>query len=137
MGLVSACGNEHRSGTNGVAKCPREGFSPDPFQPFNSQFQQYVRPVSPFTGGPGAAGPMGGADNQYQQYLKELEGADRAQSQRYGIGVQYWKLRSDIDLDKRDQAKRGIGRRREVVAESISQKYLAYFSEENPKKAQP
>jgi hypothetical protein len=118
----------------GLRSARAQGFSPDPFQPFNSQFQQYVRPISPFAGGPGAAGPMGRADNQYQQYLKELEGADRAQSQRYGIGVQYWKLRSDAALDKRDQAKRGIGRRREVAAESISQKYLAYFSEENPKK---
>jgi hypothetical protein len=107
---------------------------PDPFQPYNNQFQQFARPISPVPGGPGAAGPMGRADNQYQQYLKELDGADRALTQRYGIGVQYWKLRSDVDLDKRAQLSRRIGRQHEDVAATISQKYLAYFSEDNPRK---
>jgi hypothetical protein len=118
----------------GLQSARGQGFSPDPFQPFNSQYNQFTYPISPFAGGPGAAGPMGRADNQYQQYLKELDGADRALSQRYGIGVQYWKLRSDASLDKRDQLSRGIGRRREDAATSISQRYLAYFSEDDPQK---
>ena len=75
-----------------------------------------------------------GADNQYQQYLKELDGADRALNQRYGIGVQYWKLRSDIELDKRAMLNRRPARQNEDFAASISQKYLAYFSEDNPRK---
>ena len=107
---------------------------PDPFQPYNNQFQQFVRPISPVAGGPGAAGPMGRADNQYQQYLKELDGADRALNQRYGIGVQYWKLRSDIELDKRAMLNRRPSRQNEDFAASISQKYMAYFSEDNPRK---
>jgi hypothetical protein len=112
-----------------------QGFSPDPFQPYNNQFQQFVRPISPYAGGPGAAaGAMGRADNQYQQYLKELDGADRALTQRYGIGVQYWKLRSDVDLDKRALSNRRAGRQSEDAATTISQKYLAYFSEDDPRK---
>ena len=120
----------------GFPSARAQGFGPDPFQPFNSQFQQFTYPISPYAGGPGAAaGAMGGrVDNQYQQYLKELEGADRALNQRYGIGVQYWKLRSDIDLDKRDQLKRRMARQNDGGAASISQKYLAYFSERNPRK---
>jgi hypothetical protein len=118
----------------GFTSARAQGFGPDPFQPENSQYQQFVYPISPFAGGPGAAGPVGRADNQYQQYLKELNGADRALNQRYGIGVQYWKLRSDIDLDKRDQLSRRLARRNADAAASISQKYLAYFSEDDPRK---
>jgi hypothetical protein len=119
----------------GLPTARAQGFSPDPFKPFNSQFEQFVYPISPFAGGPGAAaGAMGRVDNQYQQYLKELEGADRALNQRYGIGVPHWKLRSDIDLDRRDQASRGVGRRGRDAGGSITQRYLAYFSESDPKK---
>src|SRR4029077_6108488 len=100
----------------------------DPFQPYNNQFQQFVRPISPLEGGPGAAaGVIGRSDNQYQQYLKELNGADRALSERYGIGVQYWKLRSDIELDRRAMLNRRASRQNQDFAASISQKYLAYF----------
>jgi hypothetical protein len=112
-----------------------QGFSPDPFKPFNSEYQQYAYPISPFAGGPGAAaGMMGRADNQYQRYLKELEGADRALNQRYGIGVPHWKLRSDAKLDKLAQQKRGMRRPKEDAATSISKRYIAYFTEDDPKK---
>jgi hypothetical protein len=118
------------------ARAQGAGYSPDPYQPFNYQFQQFARPLLPNGGGPGSAGnpAAGRRDNQMQQYYDELEGAERAQTQRYGIGVQYWKMRSDIGLDKLDRLERKMGRRSEDTAASISQKYLAYFSEDSPRK---
>jgi hypothetical protein len=48
--------------------------------------------------------------------------------------VQYWKLRSDVELDKRVQAGRRSGRRSQDGGPSITQRYLAYFSESDPRK---
>lgn len=110
-----------------------QGFGPDPFKPFNSQFDQFVYPTSPDVGAPPGRG-SGRIDNQFQQWLNEQAGADRALNQRYGIGVEYWKLRSDVERDKRARLNRRTGRQNEDTLASISQKYLAYFSEENPSK---
>ena len=111
-----------------------QGYSPDPYKPFNSQFQQYVYPTNPALTGQAGAGPFRRNDNQYQQWLTEQEGAERASSQRYGIGVQYWKLRSNAALDKLARLDRRNGRRIDDSAAAISRKYLAYFSENDPSK---
>ena len=42
----------------GLSMAHAQGFGPDPFRPFNSQYVQYVYPIRPETGGaacPGAA----------------------------------------------------------------------------------
>ena len=74
----------------------------------------------------------GGGDNQFQQWMAEQDGASRL-SERYGAGVPYWRLRSDFAEDKRERLKRRKARNA-VGAESITEKYLAYFSEADPRK---
>ena len=113
-----------------------QGFGPDPFKPYNSQYDQFVYPISPLGGGAAAAGrAMGRNDNQFSQYLNELEGADRASSQRYGIGMPYWKARTNADVDRRESRfNRRADRHTADSLGSITQKYLAYFSEDDPRK---
>ncbi len=111
-----------------------QGYSPDPYKPFNSQFEQYVYPTNPALTGQAGMGPFRRVDNQFQQWLTEQQGAERASRDRYGIGVQHWKLRSDPALDKLDRLTRKNGRRIDDSAAAISRKYLAYFSESDPTK---
>ncbi len=112
-----------------------QGFGPDPFRPFNSQYLQYVYPIRPETGAaamPSRATLRG--ENQFQQYMNELQGASRASSETYGIGLPYWKVRSDFAQDKRDRQNRRLARANANVLGSVTRQYLTYFSEESPRK---
>jgi len=111
-----------------------QGYSPDPYKPFNHQFEQYVYPTSPALTGQAGIGPFRRVDNQFQQWVTEQDGAERASKERYGIGVQHWKLRTDLKLDRLDRLNRKNGRRIDDSAAAISRKYLAYFSENDPTK---
>jgi hypothetical protein len=120
---------------NGLPAAHAQGFGPDPFRPYNNQYDQYVYPIRPETGAAAApARNTSRGDNQFQQYMNELDGLSRLSSGRPGPGVPYWKLRSDYEQDKRDRVNRRTPRNGGDVLGSITQHYLAYFSEENPKK---
>ena len=111
-----------------------QGFGPDPFRPFNSQYDQYVYPIRPETGG--AAAPARGlarGETPFERYLTEEEGGSRLATERYGAGVRYWKVRTDFERDRRELARKRSARSNADLG-SITQKYLAYFSEENPSK---
>jgi hypothetical protein len=115
----------------GVSIAQAQGFGPDPFRPFNSQYMQYAYPIAPETGGAAMPGRgMNRGDNQYQQWLTEQEGASRLGS-RNAAGVPYWKLRTDLAEDLRERRSRRNVRNDDAIG-SITQKYLAYFSEPNP-----
>ena len=64
----------------GLSTARAQGFGPDPFRPYNSQYEPYVRPLSdPGLAAGAAASARGGrGDNQFQDYLNQLDGADRA-----------------------------------------------------------
>ncbi len=53
-----------------------QGFGPDPYKPFNHQYEQYVYPTNPGLTGQAGMGPFRRVDNQFQQWLTEQEGAD-------------------------------------------------------------
>jgi len=121
----------------GLDAARAQGFGPDPFRPYNSQYDGYLRPLSePGLAAGAAASARGGrGDNSFQEYLNQLEGADRATSQRYGIGVPYWQARGDVKRDRLElKANRRAERSPEATLESINQKYLAYFFEGDPRK---
>ena len=42
--------------SQGLGTAHAQGFGPDPFRPFNSQYDQYVFPIRPETGGAAAPG---------------------------------------------------------------------------------
>ncbi len=119
-----------------------QGFGADPFRPYNSQYDAYTYPMGPATpgGGQGAMLPrMGNAGaNRFQGYLDEMAGAGRAETERYGIGMPYYRSSIDPSFDPKGtrdyRPNRQADQSFERSQELITRKYLAYFSEKDPKK---
>jgi hypothetical protein len=119
-----------------------QGFGPDPFRPYNSQYDPYVYalgPASPAAGGPGGMSTIGNRNaNQYQNFLSELQGPSISNSERYGIGQPYFRSviapsymnRYRPPYQPRVKTERSF----EETQRLISEKYLAYFEEKDPKK---
>jgi hypothetical protein len=118
-----------------------QGFSPDPFRPFNAQYDAYVYPIGP--AGPGGDSRNPGyrdgvrSANQFENYLQELQGADRSRVERYGIGMPYYRsavdprfLKNDRDYVPNSKSSRSF----EKTQQRITEKYLAFFEEHDPKK---
>jgi len=127
----------------GASSAWAQGFGPDPFQPYNSQYEPYTRPVGPASPAAGQSAGMNGrsggrGDNQFQAYLNELSGAGRARDEKYGIGMPYYRAavdpRFDVDGRREYRPNRKADRTFEQTQELITQKYLAYFAERDPKK---
>jgi hypothetical protein len=120
-----------------------QGFGPDPFQPYNSQYDPYVYPMGPASPGTGPGGTVnerGGVRgaNQWEAYQNELAGTARAGAEKYGIGMPYYRAAVDSRFDtagKREyRPNRKADQKYEKTQELITQKYLAYFTERDPKK---
>jgi hypothetical protein len=118
------------------------GYGADPFRPYNSQYDPYVYPMGPATPGAGQGGPimprsgLMGA-NRFQEYLDGLTGTERAGPDRSGIGVPYY--RSAVDpayvraLGREYRPNQEADRRFEQSQELLTEKYVAYFTERDPK----
>jgi len=123
----------------GASTAWAQGFGPDPFRPYNSQYEAYTYPTGPgqSAGLNTRSGGMGNA-NQFQNYLNELTGAGREGPERYGIGTPYYRSAVDPRFDKKgDREYRPNSKADqtfEQTQESITEKYLAYFSERDPKR---
>ncbi|MFI5454969.1 MAG: hypothetical protein ACHRXM_05910 [Isosphaerales bacterium] len=117
-----------------------QGFGPDPFQPYNSQFEAYTRPIGPAGPGAGQGGMNarsgGRRDNEFQTYLNELAGTARAGAEKYGIGMPYYRStvdsRFDTDGKREYRPNRKADSTYEQTQELITQKYFAYFAERDP-----
>jgi hypothetical protein len=116
------------------------GYGADPFRPYNNRYDAYTYPMAspdmvPSAGGMPRMGIRGA--NQYQGYLDELAGADRA-SERYGIGMPYYRSSVDPTFDPKGNREYRpnfkADRTYEQTQELITRKYLAYFAERDPKK---
>jgi hypothetical protein len=119
------------------------GLGPDPFQPYNQQYAPYTYPSGPGTPGGGQSMPAlprtaSYGANQYGAWLAELEGASRARTEKYGIGLPYF--RSAIDPAYQNlpgrvyEPNRDTARSFEETQNLLTTKYLAYFMEKDPKK---
>jgi len=125
----------------GASSLWAQGFSADPFQPYNSQYTPYTYPTgpaSPEAGGSGAAQSGLRGANQYQNYLNELQGAGRQGNERYGIGLPYYRSSVDPNFDpggkRQYRPNEHADRQYEQKQEEVTRKYVAYFSEKDPKK---
>ncbi len=121
-----------------------QGFGPDPFRPYNSQYDAYVYPIGPAGPGgdsrnPGYRDGVRGA-NQFENYLQELQGADRSRVERYGIGMPYFRSTVDPRFLKNDRdyvpnsPNSKSGRSFEKTQQRITEKYMAFFEERDPQK---
>jgi hypothetical protein len=119
-----------------------QGFGPDPFRPYNNQYDAYTYPIAP--GGADAAqtaammrSGLRGA-NQFENYLAEIQGLGRSGTERYGQGLPYFRSAVDPNFDKgqkRDyRPNRSTERSFEETQQRLTAKYLAYFEERDPKK---
>ena len=117
-----------------------QGFGPDPFRPYNAQYDPYTYPMG--AAAPEAGGAVPGAGirgaNQYQAYLEHLMGAEREANEKYGIGLPYYRAAIDPRFDpqgKREyRPNRTADKSFEQTQELVTQKYFAYFTEKDPKR---
>lgn len=119
-----------------------QGFGPDPFRPYNSQYDPYVYPMG--AAGPGAGGSVGfnasgnRASNQYQNFLNEMQGPSYSNGARYGIGQPYFQSTVDptyAKLYRREYKPRmNTEKSFEETQRVINEKYFAYLEEKDPKK---
>lgn len=117
--------------------CARgQGFGPDPFRPYNSQYDPFVYPVLPGpydAGGNTALNTQGirGA-NQFQRYLNELG----VTGGRGGPGMPYYRANRIYDKEfKREyQPNRLADQSFEATQQNISEMYFRYLREKDPKK---
>ena len=119
-----------------------QGFGPDPFQPYNSQYEPYTRPLGPASPGRDRAAGVNGhfgarATINLPDYLNELAGDDRGGPNAYGIGCRTGG--SNVDSRSRQaEASASTGRSQQTgrgtCRNSITQKYLAYFTERDPRR---
>src|SRR5262249_15334205 len=119
-----------------------QGFGPDPFRPYNNQYDAYTYPLGP--AGPDAAqsaaamrAGLRGA-NQFQNYLAEIQGLGRTGTERYGQGLPYFRSVVDPRFDpgqKRDHRPNSTTAQSfEATQQRLTAKYLAYFEEQDPQK---
>jgi hypothetical protein len=126
----------------GTASALAQGFGPDPFRPYNSQYDPYVYPLGP--GGPGAgqSAAMNAAGvrraNQYQDFLNDLQGPSINNGERYGIGQPYFRSTVDPRYAPRYrpafQPRALVEKSFEETQRLLYEKYFAYFEEKDPKK---
>jgi len=118
-----------------------QNFGPDPFRPYNSQYDAYTYPMGPAPGAGGNAvmNPPGfrGA-NQYQDFLNDMQVPYNSNGTRYGIGQPYYQ--STVDPKYAGQYRREYQPRVkaqksfEETQRLINDKYFAYLEEKDPKK---
>jgi hypothetical protein len=117
-----------------------QGFGPDPFQPYNSQYAPYITPVAP---GPmdygynnGLARGIRGA-NQFENYLNSLQtSAAGARAGNAGVGVPHFQANRayDREFDRLYQPNKRADQRFEANQASVNQLYFEYLREKDPKK---
>jgi hypothetical protein len=122
-----------------------QGFGPDPFRPYNSQYDPYIYPMG--AAGPGAGGstsfnlPGNRSSNQYQNFLNEMQGPSYSNGARFshnGIGQPYFQSTVDPEyarLYRREYKPRlKTEKSFEETQRLINEKYFAYLEEKDPKK---
>ena len=115
------------------------GYGVDPFRPYNSQYDQYTYPMASTDIAPGGIPRMGNRGaNAWQGYLDELAGSGRQGTERYGIGMPYFRSSVDPAFDPKGNREYRpnfkANQTYEQSQELITRKYLAYFAERDPKK---
>ncbi len=128
----------------------QNGFSADPFWPYNSQYTAYANPITP-DGGPGG-GISGGTlnsregirgANRFDEYLEGVrgggvQGPGRNVSDRSSIGLPYYRSAVDPDYQVRGRSPRQYtpnARTTETFEQSqrkISDFYFEYSAERDP-----
>lgn len=117
-----------------------QGFGPDPFQPYNSQYAPFITPVAP---GPMDYGYNNGLGrgirgaNQFENYLNSLQtSAAGARAGGAGVGIPHFQANRayDRDFGRIYQPNKVADQRFEANQASVNQLYFEYLREKDPKK---
>jgi hypothetical protein len=124
----------------------QSGFGPDPFRPYNSQYDPFVYPVAPgpmdFGYNRGGVNGIRGA-NQFEAYLNSLQSANLGTGAgasgaglRGGIGTPYFQANRayDREYDRIYQPNKQADAKFESDQSKVKSLYFEYLREKDPKK---
>jgi hypothetical protein len=124
--------------TPGVARA--QGFGPDPYRPYNSQYDAFVYPVAP---GPLDYGqnqsPLRSgirSANQFDSYMNSLRSNEGIRGPAGGIGSPYYRGANRVN-DREGmnyQPNRNVDAKFESNQELITDLYFKYLREKDPKR---
>jgi hypothetical protein len=127
--------------------CLAQGFGPDPFRPYNSQYDPFVYPVAPgptdFGYNRGGINGIRGA-NQFESYLNSLQGSALGSGAgfgggaglRGGIGTPYYQANRayDREYDRIYRPNKEADAKYESDQSKYTSLYFEYLRERDPKK---
>jgi len=117
-----------------------QGFGPDPFQPYNSQYAPFITPTAP---GPMDYGYNNGLGrgirgaNQFENYLNSLQDSVAgARAGGAGTGIPYYQANRayDPEFGRIYQPNKVADERFDANQASVNQLYFEYLREKDPKK---
>jgi len=128
------------SGVAGSHRALAQGFGPDPYRPYNSQYDSFVYPVAPGpldygqNQSPLRSGIRGA--NQFDNYMNSVMGSPGARQQSGGVGSPYY--RGANRVTEREgmnyQPNREVDAKFESNQEMLTDLYFKYLREKDPKK---
>lgn len=113
-----------------------QGMGPDPFRPYNAQYDAFVYPVAP---GPLDAGfnpgrPVQGVRgaNQFENYLNSLQGT----GSHSGAGTPYYRANRayDREFNREYRPNKEADARFDTNQEMVTELYFKYLREKDPQK---
>jgi len=124
----------------------QSGFGPDPFRPYNSQYDPFIYPVAPgpmdFGYNRGGVNGIRGA-NQFEAYLNSLQDANLGTGAgasgaglRGGIGTPYFRANRayDREYNRVYQPNKEADAKFESDQSKVTSLYFEYLREKDPKK---
>ena len=128
------------AGLAASAEALAQGFGPDPYRPYNNQYDSFVYPVAPGpldygqNQSPLRSGIRGA--NQFENYMNSLMGPGTGRAPSGGIGSPYY--RGANRVTEREgmnyQPNREIDAKFDSNQEMVSDLYFKYLRERDPKK---
>jgi hypothetical protein len=128
------------AGLTASAEALAQGFGPDPYRPYNSQYDSFVYPVAPGpldygqNQSPLRSGVRGA--NQFENYMNSLMGPGAGRAPSGGVGSPYY--RGANRVTEREgmnyQPNREIDAKFDSSQEMVSDLYFKYLRERDPKK---
>jgi hypothetical protein len=124
-----------------ASQCWGQGFGPDPFQPYNSQFAPFVYPVSPgpldygYNMGTNLGGVRGA--NQFENYLNLLRGiGGNRTGGGSGAGNPYFRANRayDREFNRLYRPNREADAKFDTNQETVTETYFKYLREKDPKR---
>jgi hypothetical protein len=119
----------------GTRPASAQGFGPDPFRPYNSQYDAYTYAQGQFNGEPAYARVGNRNANQFQDFLNNLQAPVRGQA-----GTPYFRSSVDLSSSAKLRESREYRPNRqadmsfEETQQRLSEKYFAFSAERDPKK---